>query len=404
MTSTRDRRLLNIISYVCYFFTGSLITTLGLMIGPVSKAFSTDPSAIGNIFTWLNVGLFIPIFFAGMLMARVSTKTLLATAAIVTIGMTVVLTALPSVTTFRMMVLFVGGAAGITMAVGSYLVVRINPDPKERSSRLIFTDFFFSFSGVVFLNLLGYLFKFDFSWLVMYFIMSAIAVLLLLLISSVKFPSMTPPVSPADGTHPAGQATREPWGIAVFFVCVASFAFIYAELVFSLWMPGYLADVVKLPVDTVGRYMGFYWSSKAVGMLIAHSIVRHVPVRTFMLICSGVALACMATITNVNDVLIIPIGIILFGLFNSGIYSSLISYGTLQVKLSPPTLTSTILTSSTAGTLVFAPVSSTILAHYGLHWALNSAVIMYGFMVLVIVLAGLSSRAEGLHSKLAPQE
>ena len=81
---TKDsKRRLNLIAYVCYFFTGALITTLGLVLGPVSAAFHKDPGFIGQMFTLLNFGLFVPILVGGVLMQKYSIKSLLAIASAV---------------------------------------------------------------------------------------------------------------------------------------------------------------------------------------------------------------------------------------------------------------------------------------------------------------------------------
>ncbi|WP_293932894.1 MFS transporter TsgA [Iodobacter sp.] len=391
-----SKRRLNLIAYVCYFFTGALITTLGLVLGPVSAAFHKDPGFIGQMFTLLNFGLFVPILVGGVLMQKYSIKSLLAIASAVTIALTVVLTVVPSITLFGFTVLMIGAAAGITMAVGSYLVVRINPDPKDRSSSLIFTDFFFSFAGVVLPVILGYLFKHNASWLVMYFLMSAISLLLILLIAKAKFPTVEREVKHEDGTIVA----KEPWGKAIYYVCFAAFAFIYAELVFTMWLPTYLQDAVKLPIDTAALYVTLYWGSKAIGLWLNHYTVRYVPLRSFLIVSAIIGAASIATIANVPQATVIGIALVCFGFFNSGIYSGLISYGSLQVKVSPPSLISTILTCGSVGTLIFASVSAYIFSNYGLHWALNSSVIVYVFALIGIILAGSCSKAEELHGKL----
>ncbi|OWY37777.1 MFS transporter TsgA [Xenophilus sp. AP218F] len=387
-----SKRRLNLVAYVCYFFTGALITTLGITLGPVSAAFHKDPGFIGQMFTLLNFGLFVPILIGGVLMQKFSAKALLGFAAAVTIAFTAVLAMAQTITLFGLTVLAVGAAAGITMAVGSYLVVRINPDPKERSSSLIFTDFFFSFAGVVLPVILGYLFKHDASWLVMYFLMSAISLLLIALIAKARFPSVESAAARQDG-----KQEKEPWGKAVFWICFAAFAFIYAELVFTMWLPTYLQQTVALPVDTAAFFVTLYWGAKATGLFINHYTVRFMPLRTFLIGSAVVGTVSIAAIANIPHAATIAAALIAFGFFNSGIYSGLISYGSLQVKNSSPALVSTVLTSGSTGTLIFASVSAYIFSNYGLHWALNSSVFVYVLALISILLAASCSKAERLH-------
>lgn len=166
-----SRHNLNAVSYLSYYFVGALVSTLGIVLGPLCAAFNKDPSFIGQVFTLMNIGMFIPIMLGGILMRKWGLQKPLAIAAALTVLISAILFVAPTLTMFSFAVAGIGACGGIFMTIGSYLVVRINPDEKSRSSSLIFTDFFFSLAGATLSFLLAWLFRMGASWVAMYGIM-----------------------------------------------------------------------------------------------------------------------------------------------------------------------------------------------------------------------------------------
>jgi energy-converting hydrogenase Eha subunit C len=85
METVYNRRRINVISWLSYFFTGGLVSTLGIVIGPVATAFNKDPAFIGLMFSLMNIGLFLPIMISGILMRKFDLGKQLITGSIVTI-------------------------------------------------------------------------------------------------------------------------------------------------------------------------------------------------------------------------------------------------------------------------------------------------------------------------------
>jgi len=190
MDTVYNRRRINVISWLSYFFTGGLVSTLGIVIGPVATAFNKDPAFIGLMFSLMNIGLFLPIMISGLLMRKFDLGKQLITGSVISVLTCIALFLMPSITLFGIGVFLIGSTAGLMMSIGSYLVVRINDDPKKRSANLIFTDFFFALSGMTLSLLLGFLFKHGASWLAMYGIMGTLSLLMILLCVGQKFPSV----------------------------------------------------------------------------------------------------------------------------------------------------------------------------------------------------------------------
>lgn len=393
-----SRGRINAISYLSYYYVGALVSTLGIVLGPLCKAFDKDASYIGQVFTLMNIGMFIPIMFSGLLMRHWGLKKPLLIAAGLTIVVSVALYIAPTLGMFSVAVTLIGACGGIFMAIGSYLVVRINPDEKSRSSSLIFTDFFFSLAGATLSLLLAWFFNLGASWLVMYAIMGALGVIMFLLALRSRYPT-TETTIVTTSTQPR---ISESWGLPVWLLCLALFLFLLAEPIYTLWTPGYLQGRFGLRPDEAALFTTVYWVAKAIGLFLNQFTVKWMRLRTFLFMCTAAGLVSMVLIGNSPRLWVIMVACATFGFFNSGLFSGLMSYGSLQVRQSSPTLVSALLTSGTVGTLVFSSVSSLINSLFGVRGAVNSAAIIYLLLMGVLILAIAVSRAERLHREDSP--
>ena len=386
-----SRGNLNAISYLSYYFVGALVSTLGIVLGPLCAAFHKDPSFIGQVFTLMNIGMFVPIMLGGILMKKWGLQKPLVIAAACTVLISILLFLTPTLTMFSVAVAIIGACGGIFMTIGSYLVVRINPDEKRRSSALIFTDFFFSLAGATLSFLLAWMFKLGASWLAMYAIMGALGVLMLILTLRSRYPATEAPKT----SHQ--QGTTEPWGISVWLLCFALFLFLLAEPIFTLWTPGYLQWRFTLKPEQAALFTTVYWVAKAIGLFLNQFTVKWMKLRTFLLICTAIGLVAIALISNSTSTTLILVACGTFGFFNSGLFSGLMSYGSLQISHSSPTLVSALLTCGTVGTLLFATVSSFVNSHFGLYGAVNTSTAAYALLMVTLLAAITCSKAERLH-------
>ncbi|EGT5709811.1 MFS transporter TsgA [Cronobacter dublinensis subsp. dublinensis] len=387
-----SRRSLNAVSYLSYYFVGALVSTLGIVLGPLCVAFNKDPSFIGQVFTLMNIGMFIPIMLGGILMKKWGLQKSLVIAAALTVLMSLLLFISPALTMFSVAVALIGACGGIFMTIGSYLVVRINPDEKSRSSSLIFTDFFFSLAGATLSFMLSWMFTLGASWIAMYGIMGGLGLLMLILALRSRYPSAEMPE-----TNLLKARKAEPWGLSVWLLCLALFLFLLAEPIFTMWTPGYLIQRFSMQPEQAALYTTVYWVTKSIGLFLNQFTVKWMKLRTFLLGCTVVGLIAIALISNSSNTTVILLACGVFGFFNSGLFSGLMSYGSLQVSYSSPTLISALLTCGTVGTLLFATISSLVNSHFGLYGAVNASTISYSLLLLTLLSAIACSKAERLH-------
>ncbi|MEB7890774.1 MFS transporter TsgA [Hafnia alvei] len=398
--SSFSRVNMNAISYLSYYFVGALVSTLGIVLGPLCDAFHKDYSFIGQVFTLMNLGMFLPIMLGGILMKKWGLQKPLVIASAITVIVSILLFVSPTLTAFSLAVTLIGACGGVFMTIGSYLVVRINPEEKKRSSSLIFTDFFFSLAGATLSVVLAWMFKLGANWLAMYAIMGAIGALMLSITLRSRFPTTE---APAETSTHAVQTAAEPWRAAIYLLCFALFAFLLAEPIFTMWTPTYLQDRFHITPENAALFTACYWWAKATGLFVNQFTVKLMKLRTFLLVCALIGMASILVITTSTHTQLIMVACGVFGFFNSGLFSGLMSYGSLQVRNSPPTLISALLTCGTVGTLLFATVSSLMNSYYGLHWALGTAAISYGLLLIALLAAIALSRAEKISHAKATQ-
>jgi MFS transporter, TsgA protein len=390
--------LLLTISALCYFFTGSIVTTTGVLLGPIGKSFGIRLGSMGYVFTFLNFGIFLTLALGGVLIRRISLKKLLAGSALLSIITIVFLSFDASMSVYSVVIFVIGAASGVFMAVGSYLIVRLYSDPKLRSSKLIMVDFFFSFAGIVMPMLFGFLLGAHIQWIALYYIIALLSLVIILLVLKAKFPGLLRAKLPDEKT-PA----HEKWNMAVYVVGFSAFAFILAELILSAWLPTYLERTMDFSISRAAMFVTMYWLAKAVGLFVNQYTVKKMPLRVYLLF--SVLLGCVfvAVLANVRIPLVIMGALLIFGFLNSGIYASMISYASLQFLNPSPFLAPFVLTCGTVGTFLSTFVSGFVDIHFGVAWAINSVTAAYGLSAIALVLAVIISRAEKIHRPFAVQ-
>lgn len=187
----------------------------------------------------------------------------------------------------------------------------------------------------------------------------------------------------------------------MWVLCFALFAFLLAEPIFTMWLPSWLKEHFGMAADRAAFYITTYWTVKSIGLFVNQFTVRFVKLRTYLLLSTVIGLICLAVAANSAHPTLILMCAGLFGFCNSGLFSGIMSYGSLQVRNSPPTLTSALLTIGTIGTLIFSTLSSLVYSQYGLFWALNTATVAYVFLLLALIFASVNSKAEAMEQQPA---
>jgi MFS transporter, TsgA protein len=399
MSEKSNERLLTWICYLCYFFTGSLVTVTGVVLAPIAAFYNCRPGDIAYIFTVQNAPMFIIIIVGGFLMKNVSLKKLFLIGIIAEFaGLAIVQIFLDITFSFVLFMGIVGFSGGMFMCLASFLIVRLYNDPKSRSTRLVMADFFFSFSGVVVPLVASQLLAHNVFWLVIYYLITLVGVLMLFMVVASKFPDIV------AETQSNQHLYNEKWGLSVYLVSAACFFFIMGELVFAQWFPLYLQQYLKLSIARSGEFASLFWLFMAIGLFVGRFVMKKFKLAPFITVCFLLATFFLFILSVVPSEYVVMVAVILCGFFNSIVYACLIAYGSLQVKHTPPTIIAFILGCGTLGTMCSSPVSGFIANNIGIHAALNSSWVLYIIGFILFLLTCSFSKAEKIHGEIRGSE
>ncbi len=383
MTS-HNRIKLTWISFLSYALTGALVIITGMVMGNIADYFGLPVSSMSNTFTFLNAGILISIFLNAWLMEIVPLKTQLRFGFILMILALAGLILGHSLTLFSASMFVMGLVSGITMSIGTFLITHMY-EGRQRGSRLLFTDSFFSMAGMIFPTLAAFLLARSLTWYWVYVCIGLIYVAIFLLTLGCQFPAL--------GRHAAPEqqkAPKEKWGIGVLFLSIAALCYILGQLGFISWVPEY-ARQLGMNLNDAGKLVSNFWMSYMLGMWAFSVILRFFDLQRILTV-----LALLATLLMYGFITSsaphLPWFILALGFCSSAIYTSIITLGSLQTRVASPKLVNFVLTCGTIGTMLTFVVTGPIVAHSGPQAALFTANGLYAVVFLMCLLLGFVSR------------
>lgn len=385
---TTNTKFLLATSYVCYFFTGSLFTTLGVFIPPIAVHFNLDASAVGYLFTLLNAGLFITIASAGYLLKKFKIARLLNFSVYLVVGSAIFLALFHHFIIYAAILFIFGFCAGIFMATGSYLISAAIKNTTHRASKLIFADFFFSLAGIVLPALFGKLLAAHVVWYLFYLIMALPSLLIWYWTSKIDFTDVTP-----SSAHVTAQLhLKERWSLTIYLVALSCTLFILTELMTTTWVVKYLQNLMHYPLATASSALSIYWLAKAVGLFINQYTVRGLGIMRYIVSSVIIGMVAISSFAVADHTYILFSMIALFGFVNSGIYAGLIGYGSGLIRTPSATLIAFLITSGTTGTLFSSGLSATLVKYSGIDNIMKWCALSYAACLVIVMIAFVSNR------------
>lgn len=382
---TNSNRLqLTWISYFSYALTGALVIITGMVMGNIADYFTLPVSDMSNTFTFLNTGILISIFLNAWLMEIIPLRTQLR------FGFVLMLLAIAglmlghNLAIFSVSMFVLGLVSGITMSIGTFLVTHLY-DGRKRGARLLFTDSFFSMAGMIFPIVAAWMLARTIEWYWVYACIGLLYVAIFALTFGCEFPVLS---KKAETTDPS--PVKERWGIGVPFLCIAALCYILGQLGFIAWVPEY-AKSLKMSLNEAGTLVSNFWMSYMLGMWAFSFILRFFDLQLILSILSAIAAILMYCFISGSHHHM-AWTILALGFFSSAIYTSIITLGSLQTRVSSPKLVNVILTCGTVGTMLTFVVTGPIVAKYGPKAALLTANALYAVVFLMCFVLGFVTR------------
>ncbi|ANI30455.1 transporter [Yersinia entomophaga] len=375
-----NRIRLTWISYFSYALTGALVIVTGMVMGNIAEYFNLPIASMSNTFTFLNAGILISIFLNAWLMEIIPLKRQLIFGFILMLIAIAGLMIGHSLMIFSASMFILGVVSGITMSIGTFLVTHMY-EGRQRGSRLLFTDSFFSMAGMIFPVVAAMLLARSVEW---YWVYACIGLLYLAIFVLTLFSEF--PVLGHKATDAGKPVAKEKWGIGVLFLAIAALCYILGQLGFIQWVPEYATKTFGMDIGQAGQLVSNFWISYMIGMWVFSFILRFFDLQRIVTVLAALATGAMYMFVSAESPEYLSYYILTLGFVSSAIYTTLITLGSLQTKVSSPKLVNFILTCGTVGTMLTFVVTGPIVAEKGVHAALATANGLY-LAVFVMCLA-----------------
>ncbi|NIF34008.1 MFS transporter TsgA [Enterobacter sp. Cy-643] len=379
MTNSNRTKLLWI-SFFSYALTGALVIVTGMVMGNIAEYFNLPVSSMSNTFTFLNAGILISIFLNAWLMEIVPLKTQLRFGFLLMVLAVAGLIFGHNLAIFSASMFVLGLVSGITMSIGTFLITHMY-EGRQRGSRLLFTDSFFSMAGMIFPMVAAILLARSINWYWVYVCIGLVYVAIFLLTLGCEFPALGKHAKKDDQ-----PVTKEKWGIGVLFLSIAALCYILGQLGFISWVPEY-AKGLGMSINDAGKLVSDFWMSYMFGMWAFSFILRFFDLQRILTVLAGAATVLMY-LFNHGDPAHLAWFILSLGFFSSAIYTTIITLGSQQTKVSSPKLVNFVLTCGTVGTMLTFIVTGPIVAQSGPLAALHTANGLYAVVFVMCLLLG----------------
>ena len=379
-----NRIRLTWISFFSYALTGALVIVTGMVMGNIAEYFNLPISSMSNTFTFLNTGILVSIFLNAWLMEIIPLKRQLIFGFILMILAIAGLMVGHNLAVFSACMFVLGVVSGITMSIGTFLITHIYTG-RQRGSRLLFTDSFFSMAGMVFPIIAATLLAQHVAWYWVYACIGVLYLAIFILTLCSDFPQLGKQAANAET-----PVSKEKWGIGVLFLSIAALCYILGQLGFISWVPEY-AKGLGMSLNDAGKLVSDFWMSYMFGMWAFSFILRFFDLQRILTVLAGLATVLMYLFINGSPEHM-PWFILTLGFFSSAIYTSIITLGSQQTRVASPKLVNFILTCGTIGTMLTFVVTGPIVAASGPLAALHTANGLYAVVFVMCFILGFVSR------------
>jgi len=390
--TNRNRIGLTWISFFSYALTGAVVIVTGMVLENIADYFHLPVAQMSNTFTFLNAGILVAVFLNAWLMEIVPLKRQLMFGFVLMVLSVLGLMTSHSLSVFSLCMFVLGVVSGITMSIGTFLITHLY-EGRQRGSRLLFTDSFFSMAGTIFPIIAAALLARALPWYWVYACIGLIYVAIFVLALCFEFPVL--------GKKAAVQnIEKEKWGIGVLFLSIAALCYILGQLGFIGWVPLYATKSMGMDLTQAGALVGNFWTAYMIGMWAFSAILRFFDPQRIVTVLALLATVLMYWFISSSDAAMLKWIMISLGFFSSAIYTTLITLGSLQTKVSSPKLVNFILTCGTVGTMLTFVVTGPIVDKHGAHAALFTSNLLYAVVFVMCLLLGFVSKHK-LHGHMS---
>lgn len=368
------------LAYSIFIFNGIFNLLQGVLIMDIAKSLQVGTHMIGYTYGLFVLGNMLAVIGNGRLLERVDIRKELVCAIGIMASGILGISGIINLPSFAFFTFLCGIAFGIFSSAANFLIVNLY-DARERSSKLNLLHFSFSVGAIISPLLSGNLLNNGVSWQHIY--QYTLVLLGLLLVFVWKTP-----IQVKKQTLVPEKEVEAKWGITVYAVAIALFCYSLTEQSFIFWGNTYFIEYLTLDTAQAGSLVSLFWAFMAFGRFSSSLMLRHITVEKYILLFSALGFAAFIMLLNSSAFMTVILAVALMGVGFSGLYASLLSYGTLQLKYPSAKLLSMCITFGYLGGVASTPVSSFIKSLLGLRVSLMAT---SGFMVIIFGIIILTS-------------
>lgn len=329
---------------------GVTFSLAGVATKDIAVSFAVDTAVVGYVFTLFSVGYSLAILGNGFLLERVAVGRETAVAAAVAMAAVAAATLLTSLAAFAAAILVYGLGMGVLCSVGYHYVVSLY-DEAARAAKLNMLNFFFGAGSVAGPILAGQALQQGAQWQQVF--LATVPLLAVTAAGGLAFPYNARPARPA-----AEEAGEAGWGRAVYVLGLALLCYVISEMVFTYWVVTYMMERLAMEVATASLSLSVFWALMATGRLAAGTLIARLGIRRYILASALVATAAFAALLAAGSPTPALGLVAVMGAGYSGLYATILSYGTLQASRPSSKLTTFFLTIGAGGGILAFLLSS----------------------------------------------
>jgi fucose permease len=380
-----DARRLTALAYFMMMSIGVTFSLAGVTTKQIAVTFAVDTALVGYVFTLFSVGYSAAILGNGFLLDRVDVGRETALAAAAAGLAALAATLLPSLAAFATAIFAYGLFLGVLCSVGYFIIVNLY-DEAARAAKLNVLNFFFSAGSVVAPVLAGQALQRGAGWQVVFQATVPLAFAAAAWALSARF--MLRPATRQAGA--AGDRSR--WGWPVYVVGTALLCYVISEMAFTYWLVTYMMDRLAADVATAGLALSLFWVTMGLGRLAAGPLIGRLGIRRyiggFSLLAAGAFAALLTTGTPPAALWLTAV----MGAGYSGLYPTILSFGTQLVPGPSPRLTTFFLSVGAGGGILALLLSSWLKQVAGVGTVMTFAAALLAAMALLVWAAGRGRR------------
>jgi len=373
--------------FLAYFVMSAVISPLGLVSAPVAAHFDISITTATAAFTYLTTGVLIGTTIAVFIFDFLRLRQIIVGCAILICLSIYAIYAIDSFTAFAFSLALIGACCGIELSAAAVVIAKIYSE-RLRASMLLLTDSFYSMAGVASTLIAGMLLARQFHWSSAYLL----AFIVTLGIAIIALTGRYPATGRRLAEKPPSSGGNY-WPVGVHLIGLAMLIYLVGFVSIYSWVPNYAQDVLGADVEASGDIVSRMFLGMFIGQLIMFVLVLRLPLRPLIVVYAVMAASLTVSLWTAATAAQLELAMLVLGLATGGLFKTILTYGTLQVKDPSPRMVSYLIFHAGLGTAITPFVSAFIVERRDMAAALQFATLCYFLtLVLVVVAQWLQSR------------